>query len=199
MRYLSWSIGGADTTEVLAVSTEDGRVLFYSTSSGQPLHAEDESNGDTAVLQYHCLGSLGGKELGSEGRVKDFECIEVALAPQPDGSKIIITAGSDGIVSLWQIESMELSSVPSSGSNGSDRVGKGDELRGIASTPKINSDPQVGHLLGKVETGNRVTCLKAFLLRPSGLGPEPVGEALYNNNNNEGDDFEGFSPSEDEQ
>ncbi|KAG0124850.1 WD40-repeat-containing domain protein [Tuber indicum] len=71
--------------EVLTISTEDGRVLFYSTTDAESL---DSPN---------LIGFLGGRSIGMPGRVKDFITIAVR------NNFYLITGGTDGVVRIWDL------------------------------------------------------------------------------------------------
>lgn len=136
----------ADDGELLAISTEDGRVIFYSTSKLRK--PEDES--ESTVPYAEPVAQLGGKPCGLPGRVKDFEIL--SLRDEPAGGKddfLVVTGSSDGTVRVWKL-------------NGNDLAG--------ASSSKGSKDgnaPQVGKVLGSYETGDRITCMKAFVMLPS--------------------------------
>ncbi|EHK97914.1 hypothetical protein M7I_6334 [Glarea lozoyensis 74030] len=86
-------------------------------------------------------------------RIKDF-----TILPLPNKTFIIPTARSDGTIQIFSVSPEDL--LPSS-----------------VSEPKT-----VGKSLGSIKTGNRITCLKAFVMLPKYQGEE--GE--------DGDEFEGF-------
>ena len=109
----------------LALSTEDGRILFYDTSS-----VEEVSEGSKQLPQLSCVAQLGGEAAGVSGRIKDFEVLN------SPGFTIFITAGSDGAIRLWSVTSLD----------------------------KEGTSKQTGQLLATHETGDRVTCLGAFIL-----------------------------------
>lgn len=114
---------------VLAMSTEDGRILFF----GIDGFLEPD---DTKTLPpCPCLAELGGKAAGVEGRIKDFEILQ--LEPS---SLLVVTASSDGAVRLWTITDTTV-------------------LRNAQSKPR-----QIGDLVGMLETGNRITCMGAFIM-----------------------------------
>lgn len=124
--------------DVLALSTEDGRILFFSTKPSD-LIAEEAKEGKEAPLPTAKLVSqLGGKAAGIAGRIKDFSI----LRNDASDSFIAATASSEGAVKIWDLPL-------------SDLIHKEEE-------PK-----QVGKLLGTYETTNRVTCLEAFIMLPS--------------------------------
>ncbi|CAK4014223.1 related to MAK11 (maintenance of killer toxin-encoding satellite M1 dsRNA) [Lecanosticta acicola] len=122
---------------VLAMSTEDGRIIFF--------HAEADEEG---LTQYPIIAQLGGRAAGIEGRVKDFEILEVS------GVLAFVTASSDGAVRIWSVSQTELSSA--------------------------SEGQQCGRLVATHETGNRITCLGAFVLDgkvSDAPEPEREGEA----------------------
>ena len=127
---------------VLAVSTEDGRVMFFSTATADLAAPAEGKTLPVAKL----VGQLGGKEAGVSGRVKDFTVLPVVDA---EGRKTfyVATAGSDGRLRLWRVGATELG--------------------GTGETPR-----QVGKLLGTYETQNRITCMAAFVMVPRPAGAE---------------------------
>lgn len=132
--------------ELLSISTEDGRVIFYSTQKlRQP---EDES--ESTIPYAEPVVQLGGKPCGLPGRVKDFEILSLRDEPiREKDAFLIVTACSDGTVRVWKV-------------TGADLAGK--------SNPKDKNNtnvPQVGKILGSYETGDRITCMKAFVMLPS--------------------------------
>lgn len=138
--------GDEEDNSVLAVSTEDGRVLFFDTAAEG---LEPPAEGKT-LPTARPVGQLGGKEAGVTGRVKDFAVLPVQ---GEDGSRVffVVTAGSDGQVRLWRLAAGEL--------GGGEAKGKG--------TAK-----QVGTLLGTYGTQNRITCVGAFVMIPRPEGAE---------------------------
>ncbi|KAF2212660.1 hypothetical protein CERZMDRAFT_97157 [Cercospora zeae-maydis SCOH1-5] len=127
MRFVS----AQDGSNVLALSTEDGRILLYNIASA----------GDAAEARklphLPCIAQLGGEAAGVSGRIKDFE---VVTLPGPSAPRLFVTAGSDGAIRLWTAHANEFSCE-------------------AASTAK-----QAGQLVATHETGDRVTCLGAFVL-----------------------------------
>jgi len=144
--YKRLSLKDGGEKDVLAVSTEDGRIVFYSTGTTKKPIEADASNG-VSIPDAQPLAQLGGKEAGISGRVKDFEIITLKNDPEPSAEMVlIITASSDGSVRVWELTSEDI-------------------------TP--NKSPraiQVGKLLGTYETESRITCLKAFLMQGSRPG-----------------------------
>jgi protein MAK11 len=124
--------------QVLAVSTEDGRILFFSTRTSDllippPLEGKEA---EAPLPAAKLIAQLGGKDAGLEGRIKDFK-----ILPSTPGSResIIVTASSDGAVRLFRISPSE-------------DLGAGGERK------------KIGCLLGVYETGNRITCLEGFVM-----------------------------------
>ncbi|CAD6503283.1 BgTH12-02950 [Blumeria graminis f. sp. triticale] len=128
---------------LLAVSTEDGRVLFYSTKPADLQELAKDSK--SAIPSAKPLAQLGGKAVDLSGRIKDFFC----LWPEHESPRfcVIVTAGSDGALRLWQVQTSDFSED--------------------ADGPR-----QVGTLLGTYETSQRITCLAAFTMLPyNGTNP----------------------------
>ncbi|EPS28734.1 hypothetical protein PDE_03680 [Penicillium oxalicum 114-2] len=147
MKYVS--VGDGDKTEdLLAVSTEDGRVVFYSTST-----LRDPEDGDESTIPHAvATAQIGGKQAGFPGRIKDFEVLNLENQPVDISKNLLaVTGNSDGVVRIWKINSKSL--LSSKGSKGSKA---GAETAG-----------QVGTLLTTYETGNRITCLAAFVMLPA--------------------------------
>ncbi|KAF2499855.1 WD40 repeat-like protein [Lophium mytilinum] len=139
LRYLPST---AFTTPILALSTEDGRILFYptATSTTSPFSSPAPTTSLPAkapaldLPSLSPIATLGGALAGIAGRVKDF----TILAPFVNGPLFVVTGSSDGAVRVWGI-----------------RVGELEK----------NADAkQVGTLLGTFETGARITCLTSFVM-----------------------------------
>ena len=155
MHQLAWcelQNPNGKSKDILAVSTEDGRILFYDTASATA--AEDELSDAKPLVQ------IGGREAGLKGRVKDFEILPVEGL---EGQSIIVTASSDGTIRLWHISASEW------------------DVQGE------KTGQQAGKLLGSYETGNRITCLKAFVMLPA-KDEDEFGLS----------EFEGFSGAEED-
>jgi protein MAK11 len=154
--------GEEEDPQVLAVSTEDGRVLFYSTASTDLVSAQTAEGKDSPLPSAKLIAQMGGKDAGLTGRVKDFTVLSVGQGSSKQ--LFIVTAGSDGALRIWTLSASK-------------------DLKDHAGVPK-----QVGRLLGTYETSNRITCLKAFVMLPKAEGEEDDLEddleAL--------EDFEGF-------
>ncbi|KAI9930916.1 hypothetical protein ASPWEDRAFT_124591 [Aspergillus wentii DTO 134E9] len=152
MKYVALDPSAEDGEELLAVSTEDGRVIFFSTKKLR------ESEEEECSLPYgEAVAQLGGKPAGLPGRVKDFEILSLrdeSVARKDDF--LVVTGNSDGIVRVWKL-------------SGKDLTGQSKKKKGSKSKDENSSDVrQVGALLSTHETNNRITCLKAFVM----LAPE---------------------------
>lgn len=141
---------------LLALSTEDGRILFYDTSV-QTTDSSEPVKGARAVAQ------LGGRTAGISGRIKDFKLLQIKGEGINITGYIVVTASSDGSIKTWYIKASEVNL-------------------------ETNKDKvvQIGNLIGTYETGNRVTCLDAFVMRSASDGFGGLSE------------FEGLTEAEDE-
>jgi protein MAK11 len=152
-------VDNKEDVQVLAVSTEDGRILFYSTRPAHLVTATSTEGKEAPLPSAKLVAQLGGKDAGLSGRIKDFSILSIGEGNTKDF--IIVAAGSDGALRVWKLSaSKDLGSH-----NGKAK--------------------QVGKLLGTYETGNRITCLKAFVMLPKMEGAED-------------DDIEDFAGSEED-
>jgi len=153
---------------ILAVSTEDGRILFFSTRTDDLVPKDGDKDGQSQKLQTAKLvAQLGGKGADVSGRIKDFVALPV---DGEDGERIwyIITAGSDGKLRVW-------------------KLGAGD----LVGADKEEAGRQVGDLLGTYETNSRITCVAAFIMIPRPEGVEESEDELAGDSSgdvSEGDD-----------
>lgn len=156
--------GDSDVSkEVLAVSTEDGRLLFYSTASAAK-SALKVSAIKSGIPECKALGQLGGATEGLTGRIKDFDILK-----SPDSQSLLIVAGSsDGAVRLWTVEEADLEENLSDHEDSSETEVDGPANSKTMSAKEVATDvptvKQIGRLLGTYEAGNRITCLKAFVM-----------------------------------
>ncbi|EME80273.1 uncharacterized protein MYCFIDRAFT_117612, partial [Pseudocercospora fijiensis CIRAD86] len=127
-----------DEDSILAISTEDGRILLYDLT-----HIAEASD-VKKLRRLQPDAQIGGQAAGVQGRIKDFEVVELAENGSPLGHRLVVTASSDGAIRLW--------SLPHGWA--------GDLLK----DPKPATPIQVAKLLATKEAGNRITCLGAFLL-----------------------------------
>lgn len=168
-------VGQEEDIQVLAVSTEDGRILFYSTRPddlvAQP--AEKEKGKDSVLPAAKLIAVIdgnGAKKDEGKGktakpeekpiRIKDFAVLSVGEGAAK--SIIIVAARSDGTLEVFKLSASEL--LPQN----------------------VTDVKPVGKLLGTYKTGNRITCLKAFVMLPQLDGGEDY------------DDESGFEGFEDE-
>ena len=177
--------------DVLAISTEDGRILFFDMQS-HSLENGDEISGKMQELPVrNCIVQLGGRAEGISGRVKDFEIISL---PQPteqvDSTPafLVVTASSDGAVRIWNVPKRDLE--PAHDANGL-AIEDGDPVK----TPR-----QIGSLVGTIQTGNRITCLGAFVMEgtPATAGVNAVdddeinAESEVDGDGSENESWDGF-------
>jgi protein MAK11 len=139
-----------DDTSVLAVSTEDGRILLYSTSPEDLISTSAIEGKEGPLPSAKLTAYIGGKEVGISGRIKDFTVIKIEEGKT--GSLAIIGGSSDGSIRVWKLSAGDLISRGQKGAK------------------------QVGHFLGVYETGNRITCLKAYVMLQRAKGDEYEGE-----------------------
>lgn len=139
---------------VIAISTEDGRIMFYDTSVAIPTPTETDTVKDDASESAPgtLIAQLGGPAAGITGRIKDFEILPIPSADWETTQGFLVVAGSsDGSVRLWSISADELDPEKSKPA--------ADEEATEGYTAK-----QVGKLIGTCSTGTRITCLKAFVM-----------------------------------
>lgn len=140
-------------SEYLTVSTEDGRILFFITDTEvENTVSESRTNPKLATLQP--IGQVGGIADGLDSRVKDYEILRLTTPGKSNESLLIVTGSSDGAIRLWIVDEIPLliKQISSNGAIDSD------------ATQAQTDVPQIGKLLGVYETGNRITCLKAYIM-----------------------------------
>ncbi|KAK3192246.1 Protein mak11 [Lecanicillium sp. MT-2017a] len=89
---------------LMAVSTEDGRVLFLSTKE-EDLTREGDDEDDEKLPVAKLVGFVGGKDNGVTGRIKDFMMLR---SQQSEGRFYVVGASSDGKVRVWTVADKEL-------------------------------------------------------------------------------------------
>jgi len=173
---------GSEGTAVVAVSTEDGRVLFYDTESvveGEgaavegTAEAAKQTRGGPAPPQCRCIAQIGTVARGS--RVKDFEIFELPsetsaradgeadVAVTDDDAPLVLVAGtSDGSIRLWNFRMSELRTA------GADVAVEAPKDESEKEDKTENSVRQIGTLMSKYETGRRITCLVGFVMDQPG-------------------------------
>jgi protein MAK11 len=158
MRYVPGLEGN-----VLAVSTEDGRILFFDTEIiSEDVEDEADAKGTNgrrkeSIPECKLIAQLGGRQLGVTSRIKDFTILSANPnttteddAPQASRNLIFVTGSSDGTIRLWSLSTGELDIAR--------------EAASTSSSTEKKITPQVGHLLSQYESGNRITCLTAFIM-----------------------------------
>ncbi|OLN81602.1 Protein MAK11 [Colletotrichum chlorophyti] len=150
-------------TSLLAVSTEDGRIMFFSTKSDDLNKPQADKTLSTAKL----VAQIGGKEAGVTGRIKDTAILQ---HKGKDSIALFIVAGSsDGKVRVWNVDTKELASD------------KG-KSKGEAK--------QAGKLLGTYSTNNRITCVAAFTMIPRPEGVQESEDEAEEESSDDSDDEE---------
>ncbi|TLD39050.1 WD40 repeat-like protein [Venturia nashicola] len=149
---------------LVAVSTEDGRILFYDTKpSGAELTTAngEKVTKEKTIQEAILVAQLGGRAVGITTRIKDFQILAVdeqGSSTEIEGtfSYVIATGSSDGTIRIWSLLPEEV------------QVAIKLKAKQKETWRTTNSIPQVGRILAKYETGNRITCLKAFVMVGSG-------------------------------
>lgn len=163
LRYIEISNDHVEASEFLAISTEDGRIIFYDTKADSTGGiAYDENTSDLQTIEP--FAQIGGIGENTIERIKDFEILDLSLSKSSSGTVIAVAGSSDGSIRLWRIDKGNLLGsnllLKSNGtSNGS----------GVRTDASMNSTIQLARLIGTYETGNRITCLKAFVMPNSGV------------------------------
>lgn len=137
LRYVQ--VQEQDDIQVMAVSTEDGRILFYSTRPADLRTATATEGKESPLPAAKLVAQLGGKDVDVSGRIKDFTIIPVGEGTSK--KLIIITGNSDGSVKIWTLLASDL-------------------------TTHEEKVKQVGKIMGSCETSKRITCLQAFIMLP---------------------------------
>ncbi|KND92176.1 Protein MAK11 [Tolypocladium ophioglossoides CBS 100239] len=156
--------------ELAAVSTEDGRIVFFSTKSDDLSKPEDVKGKPQKLDVAKLIGFVGGKDAGVTGRIKDFVVVRSEVNA---GTLYVMGASSEGRIRLWRLQAKELLA---------------------AAGAKKPSEKPLGKLVGAYETQNRITCLAAFLMIPRPEGAEDsedeVAESSEDNEDEDEDEDE---------
>ncbi|ORY69949.1 insulin-induced protein-domain-containing protein [Pseudomassariella vexata] len=143
---------GEDDGSLLAVSTEDGRIMFFSTKAEDLTSnkaTEDKKTPQLSVAKL--VAQLGGKEAGVSGRIKDFAVLRTS---DEKGDGLHFACGSsDGKLRVFKLS-----------------IGDLNKAR------KSKKAVQMGKLLGSYDTQNRITCVEAFVMIPRPDGVEDSDE-----------------------
>ncbi|KAK3702357.1 Protein mak11 [Vermiconidia calcicola] len=162
--------------DTLAISTEDGRILLYnlaglSSEGGEP----DGPQQQNELPQLPCLGQLGGQAAGITSRVKDFDVVQLpSKASETETPMLVVAGSSDGAIRLFTVSNSDLAAVPQLEANGEGSADGGE----VADNSKQQKAKQVGNLIGKLETGNRITCIGAFLMDGKVMGDNATAGGL---------------------
>lgn len=165
-------LGPDADASALALSTEDGRVIFFSTAAGHLVSSAEEvtaPGAKTPLPRARLLAQVGGRDAGVTGRVKDFKVVRAEDAP---GVLYVVAACSDGTLRVWELARVDL------------------ETGGDEAAAEKKKKP-AGRLLGTYETQNRITCVEAFVMIPRPEGVEDSeDEAEEEEEGEEGEDSE---------
>jgi len=129
-------------------------------------------------------------------RIKDFEFLTPSGAEDRRTPSFIVTGGSDGSISIWSLARAELGKDTShtNGSSAADSP-KGSKINckdKVANVSDMDMTHQVGKLLGTHDSGNRITCLKAFIMLNSTEASETKIDDSWS------DEFDGIAGSDSE-
>ena len=183
-------VGGNEDIQVVTVSTEDGRILFYSTRQGDLVLAPATGGKDVPLPSAKLIAQLGGKEAGKvdwnnggkqawaknwKVKVKEGQSKEIFRetkgAAQEKAEKQAESAWVAGFST--RIKDFKIFGpmkgpsknffIPTASSDGTLRIWK---LSAKDLVPHISPVKQIGLLLGTYETPNRITCMEAFIMLP---------------------------------
>ena len=150
-QFCYFNLGDESAQSVMAVATEDGKIVFFSTRAEDLTTPTEESKSESktkepAMAVAKMLGYVGGKDSEVTGRIKDF----VVIRSAQDAKRLYLVGGSsDGKIRVWRVKVGELEKALQ------------------------KTQPQrVGRLLGTYDTHNRITCTTAFLMIPRPEGAE---------------------------
>ncbi|OJD31136.1 60s ribosome biogenesis protein mak11 [Diplodia corticola] len=149
---------------IIAISTEDGRILFYSTKETRTPAATSQAvktGKEAAVPSCKLIAQLGGRAADLTGRIKDFEILPVSEAAD---EYYIATGSSDGAVRVWHLSQGDLCLPADDAADGDSSKQPDAGSEKAVNVSDTLSAKQVGELIGAHETGNRITCLKAFIM-----------------------------------
>ena len=166
IHYIPGAAAGTDENRsILAVSTEDSRVLFFDTKS-----SEKYTDG---IPDARFIAELSEDVSIVTSRIKDF-CVLLT----PFNTVLIITGNSDGKIATWCIDPKNFDPESIMKHNDDCKNGKtSDEetasnQQGTTAAQGINGrhpqNKRIGRLIGKYEIGNRITCLAAFMMTGNG-------------------------------
>ncbi|KAF2702939.1 60S ribosome biogenesis protein Mak11 [Pleomassaria siparia CBS 279.74] len=146
----------------LLVSTEDGRIMLYDTTSTTEAPAppttetSNPKDKEEAIPSSTLMAQIGGPAAGITTRVKDFSIH--ALTPKHPSLFLIVTGSSDGTVRLWTVDMQDLAAktTPKTDPAAAAAAAADDEAKNDFTAKRI------GKLIGTYSTGTRITCLESF-------------------------------------
>lgn len=182
----------------LAISTEDGRVLFYDTTADLDVdsvlaRSKDKPEHEAQVPAYPMISQMGEVKRGS--RIKDF-----VILPHASTQYLVVTGSSDGLVQIWSLEVADIKEEESSPLQKKQKA-NGDTNGSDAPLP-TKVAPVVGTLLGSHQTHKRITCLEAFMLDSAARRSAHANDSAVSGVDEDldgADDFAGFEEDKDEQ
>ncbi|TDZ49913.1 Protein MAK11 [Colletotrichum trifolii] len=158
VQYVTLDGETEDNLNILLVSTEDGRVLFFSTATSDLKQPDSE---DKTLSTAKLVAQVGGKEEGVSGRIKTAAIMQ---SKELDPSALYVVGGSsDGKIRMWRIPKDELAA-------------------------RDGSTKQAGKLLGTYDTQNRITCLAAFVMIPRPDGVEESEDEVEEEDSDDSED-----------
>ena len=155
MRYIATL---PDFDDLLVLSTEDGRIILYSTKQfgGHPVSASDAPR---PVPICEPMAQMGGTTEGLAGRVKDFDIVSLPSIR----SWLIVSGSSDGAIRLWQLDTNEFTSLIGKASQDVANT-NWDNSNAIDVKEKVLTPRKVGKLLSTYEAGSRIMCLTIYVM-----------------------------------
>ena len=151
-------------SSILAVATEDGRIVFYSTT---PILKENGSTTETNSAFPSCLAlaEVYGSAERTGSRIKDFQILKIPTGTESPDSMLVVAGSSDGSIQVWSLDRQNLSTHrPGAAKSSNQNLTELNSINGKHRRDTDHDMPHIGKLLGRYETGNRITCLKAFLM-----------------------------------
>ena len=166
IRYAGATSQQQQGSELLAVSTEDGRILFYPTLLDSESKKSNQSN-QSSVPTLPAIGQLGD---GQTNRIKDFEVLSIQNTQTSGTSLLVVSGSSDGTIRIWlldpivcSVNDLKLKGAPEANGTGLLELNSTEVKESWAAQDPASS-ASIGRLLGIYDTGNRITCLKAFVM-----------------------------------
>ena len=124
----------------------------------------------SSVPTLSAIGQMGGARDGQTSRVKDFEILSIPSTQNPATRFVVASGSSDGTIRIWMLDQDVLLADDRKASESPGKDGR-QPLKPDATGAKEQGPAQdsgsvasIGKLLGTYDTGNRITCLKAFVM-----------------------------------